>query len=124
MLLKRIGLRLLDKGIDAAYQPAINYFKSLLPKVDLDKLRLQLNDQFKDEVEIYCFNQKEPKIDLAEKYELTETQEKNAERHKNELAKKFRPNDPHAILVNDPIWEADPVNLCWFSGNWTNARLI
>ncbi len=121
MLLKWIGLRLLGKVIDAAYQSTINYFKSLLPKVDLDKLRLQLNDQFKDKVEIYCFNQKEPNINLVGKYELTATQEENARRHKDELTEKFRPNDPHVILVNDPLWEADPINLDVKSLNYSEV---
>lgn len=31
--------------------------------------------------------------------------------HRQQLAASGRPNDPHALLVNDPLWNADPVNL-------------
>ena len=110
-LLGWLALRILGKTFDAAADPAQKLLTYLLPKQDLEKLRLQINDFFKEEVAIYCFNQHEPSIHIQGRYSLTEKQMALATVHKIKIAQMHRPNDPHAILVNDPIWKADPVNL-------------
>jgi hypothetical protein len=106
-----ICFRILGMAIDGATPPVGKFIASLLPKQDLEKLRLQLNDRFEDEVEIYCFNQLEPKIHIKGKHLLTPAQIVSAAVHREQLAVSGRPNDPHALLVNDPLWRANPVNL-------------
>lgn len=109
--LEWLGYRLLGKAIDGALVPGARLLASLLPKQDLEKLRLQLNDHFKNEVEIYCFNRLEPKIHIKGRHLLSSAQLSGAVVHRQQLAASGRPNDPHALLVNDPLWNADPVNL-------------
>lgn len=91
--------------------PTLEFLASLLPKQDLEKLRLQLNNYFKDEVKVYCFNETEPKVHIRGKHSLTEAQIALAAKHRAKLAEVNRPNDPHAILVGNPLWKASPVNL-------------
>jgi len=109
--LEWLGQHLLGKATDRAIVSGAKFLASLLPEQDLEKLRLQLNDRFKDEVEIYCFNQLEPKVHIKGKYSLTSEQMASAAIYRQQLAASGRPNDPHALLTNDPLWKADPVNL-------------
>jgi len=71
----------------------------------------RLNDYLGDEIKIFCQNISEPNIGIIGIYPLTKAQKDLAKKHRIRLKKINRPNDPHAIMINDPIWNIDPVNL-------------
>ena len=100
----------LGRVIDRAMRPGTKLLSSLLPRQDIEKLRLQLSHHFKDKVEIYCFNKFEPKIHVKGKHSLTTEQLAKAIEIKQQLDTIGHPNDPHALLANNPLWASDPVN--------------
>ena len=71
----------------------------------------RLNSLYQNEIRIYCQNNLLPNINFNGQYLLSENQKAVARNHYKLLKKANRPNDQHAILIADPIWDSDPVNL-------------
>lgn len=71
----------------------------------------RINSHFQGEVEIYCQNAYEPQIEIAGAYPLTEHQKNIAVTERRRLKSMNRPNDLHAVLVDQPEWRCDPPQL-------------
>lgn len=70
-----------------------------------------LNSHFANELKIFCQNQFEPRIHIDGPFTLSVAQRSAAAQHCRRLMAINRPNDPHAILENVPLWQSDPVIL-------------
>lgn len=105
----------IERVIDTAYGYGKEKYRVIFSKwkggKQADNWISRLNDFSKEEMQIYCQNKKEPTISIAGPYNLTKAQTDAAKKHRLRLKKIKRPNDPHAIMVNDPIWNTEPVNI-------------
>ena len=71
----------------------------------------RLNAAFSGEVQIYCQTSKEPVLHIEGEYQLTDLQKEDATKQREVLRHEGRPNDMHAILVEEPTWQATPVHM-------------
>lgn len=71
----------------------------------------RLNAVFSGEVQIYCQTSQEPVLHIEGEYQLTDLQKEDAAKQLEVLRHEGRPNDMHAILVEEPTWQATPVHM-------------
>ena len=72
----------------------------------------RLNDHFRGRVVIFGEPMRsEPRIRILGRYELDSARQEAARQQRLALINEQKRNDPHAILVNRPRWDVDPVYL-------------
>lgn len=71
----------------------------------------RVNALFSGEVQIICQPSREPTLHLEGEYQLTAQQMEEAAKQRTALKAEGRPNDMHAILVEEPAWQAATVHM-------------
>jgi hypothetical protein len=105
----------IGKVLDKSFNSSVSLGRKMLSKWQspdqVDNWIARLNAYFDGEVKIFCQIKREPEIHMDGLFSLTEAQKAVAVGHCLRLTSLMRPNDPHAILVGEPIWQSDPVHL-------------
>lgn len=79
--------------------------------ISSDNWIARLNAAFSGEAQIYCQTPREPVLHIEGEYRLTASQKEEAARQREVLRREDRPNDMHAIVVEEPAWQSTPARM-------------
>ena len=84
----------------------------------------RINSCFRGRVDVLGQTAREPRLRIEGAHTLTDEQNQVAQTEKQCLLDENRPNDSHAILINEPLWLADPIECIAKTLDYAGVRAL
>lgn len=94
------------KALEHAFESSVAYWS---PRDVTPNWVPRLNAHFAGHVRVLGQSKREPDIRVERNFKLDAEQKRLAKEEQQRLKRENRPNDPHAVLVTEPQWDADPI---------------